>query len=300
MNSTTQHYTRGVRISIIGVIVNAALAVVKLVAGLVGNSSALVADAIESMADIVSSIVVTFGLHVAAQPPDAEHPYGHGRAEPLAALLVSVFLVGAALSITIESVQQIVSPHGAPAAFTLWVLLGVIAAKELLYRVVRRVGHEVQSAAVLADAWHHRSDALTSAAAAIGISITLIGGPAYRTADEWAALFAAGVIAWNAWLLARRPLRELMDAEPTATIEAARSVARSVPGVSGIEKVLARKSGLRFWIDMHVEVDPEMAVREAHRVAHAVKDAVKAAMPEVEDVLIHIEPFGQRAGADLR
>jgi cation diffusion facilitator family transporter len=295
MQQRPDDHRRGMRISLIGLLVNAALAIVKLVAGLLGHSYALVADAVESMADIFGSLVVWSGLRIGALPADREHPYGHGKAEPLAALIVALLLVAAAIGIAVQAVREILSPHYMPAAYTLWVLLSVVAVKEGLFRIVRRVAGEVKSSAVLLDAWHHRSDAITSAAAAVGISIALIGGQPYAPADDWAALFASGVILFNAYRLSKPPLQELMDAEPSEIIQQVRTVASAVPGVAGVEKVFARKSGMRYWVDMHVEVDPEISVRRAHGIAHQVKDAVRAQVPTVTDVLIHIEPHGQAA-----
>jgi cation diffusion facilitator family transporter len=283
--------------SILGLLANAVLALVKLIAGVLGNSYALVADAVESSADIFGSLVVWRGLRIAAQPADAEHPYGHGKAEALAAVIVAMMLFGAAIGIAIEAVREILIPHHAPAPFTLWVLVGVVVTKEVLFRVVRRTARATSSAAVLVDAWHHRSDAITSAAAFVGISIALIGGPGYESADDWAALLAAGVIGVNAYWLIAPQMRELMDTAPVAVVDQARAVAAGVTGVSGVEKVFARKSGLRYWVDMHVEVDPQMPVRRAHEIAHDVKDAIRARMPEVADVLVHIEPYGHAATA---
>jgi len=278
------------RISILGLTASAVLAIVKLLAGLAGNSYALVADAVESMADIFASAVVWSGLRIAARPPDRDHPYGHGKAEPLAALIVALMLVGAGVGIALQAVREIITPQHAPAGFTLWVLLGVVLVKEGLFRIMRRVARSTQSTAVLTDAWHQRSDAITSAAAALGISVALVGGEGYEAADDWAALFASAVILYNAWRLARQPLRELMDAEPTEIIEQVRAVAAAVPGIEGVEKVFARKSGMRYLVDMHVEVDPDIPVREAHRLAHDAKDAILAAVPTIQDVLMHIEP----------
>ena len=290
MAETSTPYDRGLRISVIGLIANAGLATIKLVAGLLGNCYALVADAVESMADIFSSIVVWSGLRIASRPADDSHPYGHGKAEALAAMLVALMLMAAGVGIAVQAVRQVMSDHSPPAAFTLWVLIAVIVVKEGLFRIVRRVARATGSHAVLADAWHHRSDAITSAAAGIGISVALLGGEGYEVADDWAALFASGVIVVNAVRLLMPPLHELMDAEPTHVVDGARTVAENVDGVGAVEKIFARKSGLRYWVDMHLEVDPDMSVRRAHDIAHVVKEQVRAAMPEVCDVLIHVEP----------
>jgi len=280
------------RISIVGLLINASLALIKLVAGVLGHCYALVADAVESMADIFGSLIVWSGLRIASQPPDAEHPYGHGKAEALAALIVGLMLVGAGIGIGIQAVQEIMTPHYAPAGFTLWVLLGVIAVKETMYRVTRRTADAINSSAVLADAWHHRSDAITSAAAAVGISIALIGGESFKSADDYAALLASGVILFNAFRLIIPTLNELMDAEPTDLILQVRAVAEQVDGVDNVEKIFARKSGMRYWVDMHIRVDPQMPVIEAHSVAHIVQDVIRRQLPKVQSVLTHIEPSG--------
>lgn len=275
-----------------GLLVNLGLAVVKLAAGLVGNAYALVADAIESMTDIVGSVVVWGGLHIAARPADERHPYGYGKAEALAALAVTVIIAAAGLGIAFEAVREIVTPHHAPAPFTLGVLVGVVVVKELLFRLVLRASRDGDSAALAADAWHHRSDAITSAAAFVGIAAALVGGPGYESADDWAALLAAGVILYNAYRLSRQPVRELMDTAPSDLIDRSRAAAATIPGVVNLDKVMARKSGTRYWLDMHVRVDPAMTVRDAHSLAHRVKDHLRASVPGIQDVLVHVEPAG--------
>ncbi|HUJ72085.1 MAG TPA: cation diffusion facilitator family transporter [Verrucomicrobiae bacterium] len=282
---------RSVRATVIGLSVNVVLAVVKLLAGIFGRSYALIADAIESMADGVSSIIVWRAVVIAEKPADREHPYGHGKAETIATAAVSVMLLGAALLIFTRSVKEIQAPHHAPAPYTLFVLLGVVLIKEGLFRFVGRIGEEVQSGAVKADAWHHRSDAITSAAAALGISVALVGGDAYKSADDWAAIFAAVIIAFNGFRLLRPALDELMDAAPKENIvDRARAIAQQVNGVKGVEKCFARKMGHEYWLDMHVEVDGGLTVAVAHELSHTVKDAIRTKLPRVLDVTIHIEP----------
>lgn len=291
------HIERGIRLSLIGMLINVSLATIKLIAGLLGHSYALIADAMESMADIFGSLVVWGGLKLSVRPPDENHPYGHGKAESLAGFIVAIMLIIAAIGIAVAAVREIITPHHAPAAFTLWVLLGVVVVKETLFRLGKRVHEESGSTAVLADAWHHRSDALTSVAAGVGISIAVFGGEKYAPADDVAALFASFVILYNGWKLLQAPLHELLDVYQPDLIERVREVAKGVDGVRGIEKVFARKSGTRYWVDMHLEVDPLLAVREAHRIAHAVKDRVMLTLPNVADVLIHIEPHEQKHAA---
>jgi len=287
-----------VRATVLGLAVNAVLACVKLTAGILGNSYALIADAIESWADIASSVIVWRAVVIADQPADADHPYGHGKAETLAGAAVAVLLLMAAALIFGQSLKEVLTPHHAPAAFTLYVLLGVVLVKETLFRFVTRIGHAVDSSAVKADAWHHRSDAITSAAAALGISVALIGGDGYKSADDIAAMFAALIIGWNGWRLLRPSVGELMDAAPAGDIvERATAIALSVTGVRGVEKCLARKMGYGYLIDMHVEVDGELSVASAHQLSHDVKDAVRAQLTRVNDVTIHIEPHQPRAPA---
>lgn len=292
MSTAAERNTRGQRLSLLGLVVNSALVAVKLATGIVGNSYALIADAVESSLDILSSFIVWRGLRVAAKPADADHPYGHGRAEALAGMIVAVMLAGAAVLVALGAFRELMSPHPPPAWYTLVVLIGVVVVKETMFRVVDRGGREIGSSSLRADSWHHRSDAITSAAAAIGIAIAVIGGEAYSVADEAAALFASGIILFNAFRLGRQPVEELMDTLPPEVVEQARAVAAGVADVGAVEKVFARKVGLSYLLDMHIEVDPEMTVRESHRVAHDVKDAIRAAMPNVQDVLVHIEPLG--------
>lgn len=274
-----------------GVVVNTVLAGVKISAGVVGHSYALIADGIESTLDIFGSLVIWGGLQIAAKPPDTSHPYGHGKAETISAIVVALTLIAAAIGLAIESVREILTPHHAPAPFTLAVLVAVVLAKEVLFRKVIQLGEEISSTAVKADAWHHRSDAITSAAAFVGILIALVGGPGYEPADDWAALLACGLIGWNGVHLLVPALHEIMDIAPPKHLEEqVRTVAAAVPGVIAIDKCRLRKMGLDLFVDIHVEVDGELSVREGHQIAHRVKDALRDANPAIVDVLVHIEP----------
>jgi cation diffusion facilitator family transporter len=281
----------GLRASAVGIITNLALAILKVVVGIVGNSYALIADGIESTADIISSFIVWSGLQIASRPPDASHPYGHGKAESLAGMIVAAALLGAAALIAWQSIGEIRNPHGPPAWFTLVTLVLVIIVKEALFRFVNKTGESLDSTALKSDAWHHRSDALTSGAAFIGISIALIGGEGYEGADDWAALFACAIIAFNGLRLLKPALSEVMDgAVEMAVQEKIRTVAGGVSGVAAIEKCRVRKSGLGLCMDIHVEVDGRMTVTEGHDVAHRVKDALMESGLRVADVVVHIEP----------
>jgi len=281
----------GARIALFGMVVNLIFAAVKIAGGLIGNAYVLIADGIESSLDIAGSVVIWGGLKFAARPPDSTHPYGHGKAEPIAAVVVAVGVLAAATGLAIESVREILTPHHGPAPFTLAILVVVIVVKEILFRYVNRVGQNVESTAVQTDAWHHRSDALTSAAAFIGISVALIGGEGWQSADDWAALFACAVIAANGIRLLRPAFYEIMDTAPRAKIvRAICRVASSVPGVVEVEKCRARKMGLDFYVDLHARVDGNISVHEGHEIAHRVKRAIQQSDARVADVLVHIEP----------
>jgi cation diffusion facilitator family transporter len=282
---------RSLRVTFLGMAANALLAAGKLTAGLVGHSYALVADAVESLADVFSSIIVWRGVVVASAPADADHPYGHGKAEPIAAAIVSGVLLVAAGGIVFHAAADFTAPRTAPQPFTLGVLLAVVCIKEALYRFGSREGSEIDSSALQSDAWHHRSDAITSLTAAVGIVIALIGGPAFSKADSIAAVLAAGVIAWNGARLFQSALGELMDTAPSETFNAEiERVARSVAGVDNIEKCIVRKMGYQYFVDLHMEVDPNMTVHHAHEIAHDVKNVIREKIPSVHDVLVHIEP----------
>jgi cation diffusion facilitator family transporter len=290
--TTNTHPSRlGLRSTVWGIVTNAILAGVKAIAGIAGNSYALIADAIESTTDIASSLIVWGGLRISGMPPDEDHPYGHGKAEPIAATVVSIALVAAAAGIAIQSVREITMPHHAPAPFTLGVLFVVVVVKELLYRFVFNVGESIGSIAVKSDAWHHRSDAITSAAAFVGISIALIGGKGYESADDWAALFAAGIIVVNAFRILLPAVHEIMDRAPSPDVElAVRETSLRVEGVVGLDKCFVRKMGFSYYVDLHVTVDGGLTVRDGHEIARRVKRTILSARSDVADVLIHIEP----------
>src|SRR5438270_3818020 len=242
----------GARVALFGMIVNLIFAAAKILGGLFGHAYVLIADGIESALDVAGSFVIWGGLKFAARPPDETHPYGHGKAEPIAAAIVAFGVLAAAAGLAIESVREILTPHHGPAPFTLGILIVVIVVKEILFRYVNRIGRHVESTAVQTDAWHHRSDALTSAAAFIGISVALIGGSGWQSADDWAALFACAVIAANGIRLLRPALYEIMDTAPRGQIvRSIRSAARSVPGVLEGEQCRVRKMVLDCSVDLH-------------------------------------------------
>jgi cation diffusion facilitator family transporter len=291
VDAAASNLQSGARLALFGMIVNFVFAAAKILGGLVGNAYVLIADGIESALDIAGSLVIWGGLKFAARPPDETHPYGHGKAEPIAAVIVAFGVLAAALGLAIESVREIRTPHHGPAPFTLGILIVVIVVKEILFRYVNRLGRNVESTAVQTDAWHHRSDALTSAAAFVGISAALMGGKGWESADDWAALFACGVIAANGLRLLRPALSEIMDTAPRREIvDRVRNAAAVVPGVIEVEKCFVRKMGLSFYVDLHVRVNEQRTVREGHDIAHEVKRAIQEADARIADVLVHIEP----------
>lgn len=293
---TKKRLERSLRVTFLGLLVNAALAAGKIAAGVIGHSQALVADGVESAADFISSLIVWRGVTVAAAPADEQHPYGHGKAEPLAAAVVATVLIAAAVFIIIGAVRDIVTPHDVPAPFTLLVLIFVILIKEFLFRFVLKEGSELESSVVRADAWHHRSDAITSLFAFIGISVAVLGGEGYETADDYAAILAGGVIAFNGWRLLRPAMDELMDIAPEgAFLDKIRAIGEASSEVVRVEKCYVRKSGYEYLVDMHIEVDPGMTVHRAHDIAHQVKDEIRRQIPLVRDVLVHVEPAYREA-----
>ena len=274
--------------SIVG---NTSLAIIKGVAGYFGNSYALIADAIESTTDILASFLVLFGIKYSNKPADKNHPYGHGRAEPLITFLVVGFLIASASFIAHESIINIQTPHDLPKTWTLFVLGAIIIWKEISFRLVLKKSKETNSSSLKADAWHHRSDAMTSVAAFIGISTALILGKGYESADDWAALFASGFILYNCYLIFRPALGEIMDEHlyDDLIIEI-RKVALTVNGIKGTEKCFIRKAGMKYHVDLHAIVDANITVKEGHEIAHDLKDTLRKEILELGHVLIHIEP----------
>jgi cation diffusion facilitator family transporter len=290
--AVTQRANDSARLVLRGIFLNAILAAVKLAGGVFGHTYALIADAAESMLDILSSTLVWAGFRVAARPPDADHPYGHGKAEPLAGLTVALFIFLMAGWVASHAVHEIITPHQGPAWWTLLVLAGVIVAKTWFSRRMSMAGEQTGSTALGIEALHHWSDAMTSGAAFVGISIALWGGKGWETADDWAALFACVIISFNGFTMLTKALGDVMDtAAPKNFENEVRALALAVPGVRALDKVRMRKSGLSHLVDIQVRVDGHLTVREGHDIAHAVKDALIASAPHgISDVTVHIEP----------
>ncbi len=283
--------TTAIRTAYFSILSNLLLAGIKGAAGFFGNSYALIADAIESITDVFASVLVLFGLSYAQKPADENHPYGHGKVEPLVTFLVVAFLVISAGIIVHESIGNIQSPQKTPEPWTLIILGAIILWKELSYRMVMKKSRETGSSALRADAWHHRSDAITSVLAFIGITIAVLFGEGYETADDWAAIFAAGFILYNSYLIFRPALGEVMDEHRYDNlVDQVRKVSLEVPGILGTEKCFVRKAGMRYHVDLHARVNGDISVREGHDLSHRLKDHLRSQIPGLGHVLIHTEP----------
>lgn len=282
---------KAIKATYLSILGNFFMALVKGITGYFGNSYALIADAIESTTDVLSSALVLFGIKYSTRPADSNHPYGHGRAETLVTFAVVGFLVISATIIAIESIENIRTPHETPEKFTLVVLALIVIIKEVFYRIVSKKSDETNSSSLKADAWHHRSDAITSLMAFIGISIAIYMGPGYETADDWAALFASFLIVYNAYLIFRPALGEILDEHLyDDMIDGIRKIATTVEGVIDTEKCFVRKTGMTYLVDLHMTVKGNITVSEGHEIAHRLKDAIINRIPEIADVLIHMEP----------
>ena len=289
--STLSNEKKAINTIVFSIVGNCFLALIKGFAGFFGNSYALIADAIESTTDIFSSILVLFGLKYANKPADKNHPYGHGKIEPLITFLLVGFLVISATFIAHESIQNIRNPHALPEKWTLIVLALIILWKELSFRIVIQKSEETNSSSLKADAWHHRSDAITSVAAFIGISMALMLGKGYESADDWSALFASGFIFYNSYLIFRPALGEIMDEHfYDDLVEDIRRISLTVDGIIATEKCFIRKVGMIYHVDLHAKVNGSISVTDGHNLAHQLKDTLRAEIPQLGHVLIHIEP----------
>lgn len=280
-----------IRTVIFSMIGNAVLAAIKFFAGFFGNSFALIADSIESLVDVFASILILIGLRYAARPADENHPYGHGKAEPLITFLVVGFLIISAAIIAYQSIQNIQTPHPSPENWTLLVLSAIIIWKEISFQWVMARSKKLKSSSLKAEAWHHQSDAITSIAALIGILIAVFGGEGFEAADDYAALVAVGFILYNCFKIFRPALGEVMDEDNylELTLEI-RKIALTVPGVRDTEKCYIRKAGMKYHVDLHAHVNGELTVRQGHDIAHDLQDTLRTKLPDLGHVLIHIEP----------
>lgn len=291
LDATMTDEQTAIKTTLFSIIGNTILAVIKGLGGIFGNSYALLADAIESTTDIFASFLVLFGIKYASKPADKNHPYGHGRAEPLITFLVVAFLITSATIIAYKSIKNIGTPHELPETWTLFILGPLIIWKEISFRFVMNKAKITNSSSLKADAWHHRSDAITSIAAFIGISIALFFGKGYETADDWAALFASGFILYNSYLIFRPALAEIMDEHVYDDfVEEIRKISLTVNGVLGTEKCFIRKAGMKYHVDLHALVSANITVKQGHEIAHTLKDTLRKDLPQLGHVLIHIEP----------
>lgn len=288
---STPHEKTAIKATYFSIAGNTILAIVKGLAGFFGNSYALIADAIESTTDIFASFLVLFGLKYANRPADKNHPYGHGRAEPLITFIVVGFLITSALIIAHESINNIKTPHNLPKKWTLMVLIPLILWKEISFQLVMKKAKETNSSSLKADAWHHRSDAITSVAALIGITIALFMGKGYETADDWSALFASGFILFNSYKIFRPALGEIMDEHLfDDLIIDIKNVSLTVEGIIETEKCFIRKAGMKYHVDLHAIVNADISVKQGHDIAHKLKDTLKNQIPQLGHILIHVEP----------
>lgn len=275
----------------LGLVVNLALGIVKLVGGLVGSSFALVSDAVNSLGDALTSVVVTGALWYAQRPADEEHPYGHTRAEAVAASNIALVIIISALFVGWQALARITGEHDLPPVWTLWIAGANVVIKEGLYRYKRRVGRQTGSAAIVANAWDHRSDALCSLAVFVGLSVVRWAGPGYMWADEAAALFVVVAILISGIKLFRTSTSELLDPQADAKlVQQIRSTAEETPGVRQVEKLWVRKTGMEYLADIHIQVDAQLTVDEGHRIGHQVKDRLVEKFASLRDVLVHLEP----------
>lgn len=285
-------YRRAIRAALLGLVVNLGLGIVKLVGGLVSGSFALLSDAVNSLGDTFTSVVVVFALFFAQRPPDREHPYGHTRAEAIAASNVAVLIVLSALAVGWEAVQRLPLEHKLPPLWTLWIAGANVVIKEVLYRYKVWVGGRTGSAALIANAWDHRSDALCSLAVVIGLGVVRWGGAGWMWADEVAALVVVAAIIWSGFQLFRSSASELMDVQADESlVRCVRETAKAVAGVENVEKLWLRKSGLEYFADIHIQVKKDLTVEEGHDIGHRVKDRLLETIPTLRDVLVHLEPY---------
>ncbi len=291
MNQAISDEKKAIRTTYFSIAGNMVLAIIKAVSGILGNSYALIADAIESATDIFSSFLVLLGLQYSAKPADKNHPYGHGRIEPLITFFVVGLLIISATVIAYKSIINIQTSHEVPKTWTLYILGAIIVWKELSYRIIAKKSKETQSTALKAEAWHHRSDAITSFTAFIGISIAVILGPGFESADDWAALLASGFILYNSYLIFRPALGELLDEHVyDDLVHEIRMVSKTVEGVIDTEKCFVRKVGIKYHVDLHVIVQHDISVKKGHQIAHNLKETLRTKIPQLGHVLTHIEP----------
>lgn len=281
----------GQRIAAAGMAISGVLALLKISAGLAGHSTAVVADGLESTADVFSSGFVLLGLTLAAKPADENHPYGHGRVEILTGLLIGLILTAGGALISFGSWERIGTPHEPLAFYVIWPLIASIVARSGMSVFKFRYGRKIGSAALSADAWHDAMDSLSAVTALIAVSLTLLDPGRFVQADRYGGFLVGLIVVFAGVRVARDTAMQLMDTMPDDDMMVRiRTAAHTVPGVLGVEKCFARKTGLRYHVDLHLEVDPQMTVRQSHLIAHEVREQILQRLDWVADVLVHVEP----------
>ncbi len=281
----------GQRVALAGMIVSGALAAIKITAGLMGHSTAVVADGLESGGDVFASGIVLLGLTLAAKPADPEHPYGHGRVETLTGLFVGFLLGFTGIGISANALLHIRIQDPLPNSYVIWPLIGSAVVKSMLSGTKFYFGKKIRSAALVADSYNDGVDIVSALAALVAVSLTLLSPHTFAHADHWGAFAVGLIVVFTGIRVARDTSLQLIDTMPDRqTIAKIRAAAQTVPGVQGVEKCFARKTGLQYHVDLHLEVDPEITVRRSHEIATQVRIVIKETLPWVADVLVHVEP----------
>ncbi len=281
----------GRRVALFSIAGSGALAITKLLIGWLGGSTSVVADGFESAGDVIASTIVLFGLFIASRPPDEKHPYGHGRFEMLTGLGVGILLLLGGMGISVNSLKNVTAVHAPPALYTIFPLLASIAVKTALSTSKFRVGRRIQSAALVADAWNDMVDILSALAALTALGLTLYDPSRFLFADHFGGFAVGLIVCFTGIRVVRDTSLQLMDTMPEPELmDRIRKEAVQVPGVRGVEKCYARKTGFQYHVDLHLEVDPDMTVRESHEIAHDVRVRILEELDWVADVLVHVEP----------
>lgn len=278
-------------IAVASVIASGLLAITQILVGWTGRSTSVLAAGFESAGDVLASSIVLFGLAIASKPSDANHPYGHGRLEMLTGLIVGLILAGAGVGIAFKSLQRVGEIHEAPASYGIWPLVGLIVVKSILSAVKFRYGRRIQSAALVADAWNDGVDILSGFAALVALGLTLYDPNQFLAADHYGGFAVGLIVIFTGLNVVRDTSLQLMDTMPDEEMmQSIRAAACAVPGVTGVEKCYARKTGLQYHVDLHLQVDPEMSVRASHEIATQARLRIREKLEWVADVLVHVEP----------
>jgi cation diffusion facilitator family transporter len=281
----------GQRVAAAGMAVSGVLAIIKLFAGIWGHSAAVVADGLESAADVFASGFVLLGLTLAAKPADSNHPYGHGRAEILTGLIIGLLLTAGGVLISFGSAHRLGQPRETMAGYVVWPLIASAIAKTALATSKFHYGRKLRSTALIADAWNDTMDILSATVALVAVGLSLSDPVRFLDADRYGAFVVGLIVVFTGVRVTRDTALQLMDTMPDDRLVAQiRTVAATVPGVAGVEKCFARKTGLRWHVDLHIEVNPELTVRQSHNIAHEVRLKIMQTLDWVADVLVHVEP----------